>query len=152
MEQHTSQHWTYKQDTTTFPWMNPQYLKQQAPTYFQELMKGVLKDFFFAIAYLDDIIIVSRMAEEHLSHIKQVFEKLQNAHLLMKLNKCHLFTKESQYLRHILSTKGITPLPSKTQAIKTCTYQKQLHKYSHSLDLSDTIGNLSRTLPRWQSH
>ena len=41
----------------------------QAPTYFQELKTGVLKDFLFAIAYLDDIIIFSRTAEEHLYHI-----------------------------------------------------------------------------------
>ena len=32
----------------------------QAPAYFQELMTGILKDFPFAIAYLDDIIIFSK--------------------------------------------------------------------------------------------
>ena len=32
----------------------------QAPVYFQELMTGILKDFNFAIAYLDDIIIFSK--------------------------------------------------------------------------------------------
>ena len=48
----------------------------QAPAYFQELMTGILKDFNFTITYLDDIIIFSRTAEEHLLHIKQVFEKL----------------------------------------------------------------------------
>ena len=57
------------------------------------------------------------MPEEHLSHIKQVFEKLRKAHLSMKLSKCHFFTKEIQYPRHILSTKGIRPLHSNTQAI-----------------------------------
>ena len=36
----------------------------------------------------------------------------------MKLSKCHFFTKEIQYLGHILSKKGIKPLSSKTQAIK----------------------------------
>ena len=36
----------------------------------------------------------------------------------MKFSKCHFFTKEIQYLGHILSTKGIQPLPSKTQAIQ----------------------------------
>ena len=36
----------------------------------------------------------------------------------MKLSKCHFFSKEIQYLGHILSTKGICPLPSKTQAIQ----------------------------------
>ena len=52
----------------------------QAPAYFQELMTEILKDFNFAIAYLDDIIIFSKMAE-HLSHIRQVLrnDKLQNS-------------------------------------------------------------------------
>ena len=47
-----------------------------APAYFQELMTRILKDFNFTIAYLDDIIIFSRTAEEHLSHIRKVFKKL----------------------------------------------------------------------------
>ena len=41
----------------------------QAPAYFQELMTGILKDFPFAIAYLDDIVIFSKTLQEHLSHI-----------------------------------------------------------------------------------
>ena len=44
-------------------------------------MTGILKEFDFAIAYLDDIITFSRTVEEHLLHIKQVFEKLRNAKL-----------------------------------------------------------------------
>ena len=36
----------------------------------------------------------------------------------MKLSKYHFFSKETQYLGHILSTKGICPLPSKTLAIQ----------------------------------
>ena len=47
----------------------------QAPVYFQELMTGILKDFNFVITYLDDIIIFSKNPEEHLTHIRRVFEK-----------------------------------------------------------------------------
>ena len=42
----------------------------QAPAYFQKLMTSILKDFNFAIAYLDNIIIFSKTPEEHLSHIR----------------------------------------------------------------------------------
>ena len=55
----------------------------QAPAYFQKLMTGILEDFNFAIAYLDDITTFSRTTEEH-----------HNAHLSMKLSKFHFFTKE----------------------------------------------------------
>ena len=93
----------------------------QAPAYFQELMTGILKDFPFAIAYLDDIIIFSKTPQEHLSHIRMVFEKLRAANLSMKKSKCNFFSKEIQYLGHILNTTGIHPLPSKTQAIQHTT-------------------------------
>ena len=109
------------QTAFTLPFGIYEYIKvpyglMQAPAYFPELMTDILKDFSFAITYLDDILIFSRTPEEHLNHIKQVFENIQNAHLSMKLSKCHLFTNKIQYLRHILSTTGIRPLPSKTQA------------------------------------
>ena len=104
----------------------------QAPAYFQELMTGILKDFDFTIAYLDDIIIFSMTAEEDLLHIKKVFEKLRSAKLSMKLSKCHFFSKEIQDLRHILSTKGVCALPSKTQAIQKMhppTTPKQVYAF-----------------------
>ena len=90
----------------------------QAPAYFQELMTGILKDFYFAIAYLDNIIIFSKTPQEHLLHIRMVFEKLKSANLSMKKSKSSFFSKEIQYLGHILSTTGIRPLPAKTHAIQ----------------------------------
>ena len=90
----------------------------QAPAYFQELMTGVLKDFPFAIAHLDDIIIFSKTPQEHLSHICMVFEKLKTVNLSIKKSKCNFFSREIQYLGHILSATGIRPLPSKTHAIQ----------------------------------
>ena len=79
----------------------------QALAYFQELMTGILKDFNFTIDYLEDIIIFSKTLQEHLSHIRKVFEKLWSAKLSMKMSKCNFFSKEIQYLGHILSTTGI---------------------------------------------
>ena len=79
----------------------------QAPAYFQELMTGILKDFNFMIACLDDIIIFSKTPEEHLTHIRKVFKKLRSAKLPMKMSKCNFFSKEIQYLGHILSATGI---------------------------------------------
>ena len=48
----------------------------QAPAYFQELMTRILKDFNFTIVYLDDIIIFSKTAEEHLSNIRKGLRNL----------------------------------------------------------------------------
>ena len=103
----------------------------QAPLYFQELMTGILNRFLLCY-HLPGCMIFSRTAEEHLNYIKQVFKKLQNGHLLMKLSKCHFFTEEIHYLGHILSTTGIRSLPSKTQAINNMhppNTAKQVHAF-----------------------
>ena len=68
------------------PFRKYEYIKvpfclAQALAYFQELMMGILKDFPFAIAYLDYIIIFSKTPQEHLCHIRTVFEKLRTANL-----------------------------------------------------------------------
>ena len=89
----------------------------QAPAYFQELMTGILKDFNFTIAYLDDIIIFSKTPQEHL-FTSEWYSKLKSANLSMKKSKCSFFSKEIQYLGHILSATGIRPLPAKTHAIQ----------------------------------
>ena len=84
----------------TSPFGKYEYVKvpfglAQTPAYFQELMTGILKDFKFATAYLDDIIIFSKTAKEHLDHIKEVFKKLRSVHLSMKLSKCHISQRKS---------------------------------------------------------
>ena len=83
----------------------------QAPAYFQELMTGILKDFPFAIAYLNDIIIFSKTPQEHLSHIHMVFEKLKKASLSMKKSKCSFFStgntifgSHSKHYWHMITT------------------------------------------------
>ena len=81
-------------------------------------MTGILKDFPFTVAYLDDIILFRKTPQEHFSHIRMVFEKLISANLSMKKSKCSFFSKEIQYLGHILSATGIRPLPTKTHAIQ----------------------------------
>ena len=72
----------------------------QAPAYFQELMTGVLKDFPFAIAYLDNIIIFSRTPQEHLSHSRMVFKKLKLVNLTMKKASEVFFPRNSVSRTH----------------------------------------------------
>ena len=50
----------------------------------------------------------------------------------MKLSKCHFFTKEIQYLGHILGVEGIKPVPAKTEAIRAMhppVNPKQVHAF-----------------------
>ena len=89
----------------------------QAPAYFQHLMNQVLDNCSFAMTYLDDIIIFSETEEEHLSHIKEIFRRLETADLKMKRSKCDFFKKHIHYLGHLISADGIRPLKDKLDTI-----------------------------------
>ena len=62
-----------------------------APATFQRLMERLLwglED--FVIAYLDDIIIYSHTWDEHLEHVTKVLDRLRQAGLTAKPQKCQL--------------------------------------------------------------
>ena len=91
----------------------------QALAYFQQLITIVLQGYSdFAMAYLDDIIIFSKNKAEHLELIEIIFQKLKEAGLKLKESKCDFFKKEIHYLGHLISDKGIYPLPEKLDTIQ----------------------------------
>ena len=67
------------------------------------LMNKALKGLNFAFAYLDDVIIFSNTAEEHLKHIQIVIDRLKSAQLKLKKRKCSFFKRELYYLGHLLT-------------------------------------------------
>ena len=71
----------------------------------------------FAANYLDDIIVFSRTAEEHMSHLEAVFEALQIADLKIKVSKCELFKKHISYLGFLIGETGIHCDKTKVEAI-----------------------------------
>ena len=90
----------------------------QPPAYFQQLISMVLQGCSdFAMAYLDDIITFRKNKVEHLEHIEIIFQKLKEAGLQLKESKCDFFKKEIHYLGHLISDKGIYPLPEKLDTI-----------------------------------
>ena len=89
----------------------------QAPAHFQRLINKVLMDCNFAMGYLDEIIIFSKTEEEHLQHLEEIFNHLRKAGLKLKLQKCSFFKKHFQCLSHLISDKGIQPLPEKLESM-----------------------------------
>ena len=85
----------------------------QAPAYFQRLVNEVLLGLTFAFGYLDDILIFSPDMETHLKHLRILFDRLRSADLKLKEVKCNFLKKHIQYLGHIISGEGITPIQEK---------------------------------------
>ena len=91
-----------------------------APATFQRLMQQVLDGYVleFCLCYLDDVIVYSRDAWEHLYHLDSVFSRLRQANLKLKPKKCELFRTKVHFLGHIVSAQGVEPDPAKIEKVK----------------------------------
>ena len=70
------------------------------------------------ICYMDDGIVFSRSFQEHLVHIEDVFQRLREFNLRLKLAKCAFAKDKLLYVGHIVNEAGIKPNPEKIEAVK----------------------------------
>ena len=67
-----------------------------APATFQHLMQNTLGELNLTdcVIYLDDVIVFSHMEEEHLEHLRIVFERFREFNLKLKPSKCSFLQSE----------------------------------------------------------
>ena len=131
----------------------------QAPVYFQMLVNKVLEGLNFTFGYLDDILVFSQDIEQHLRHVRILFECLREADLKLTKRKCNFLKAHVQYLGHYISRGGgLEPVPEKLQSLQDMPppedltgvrkflrfvgyYRKFIPRYS---DIARPLTNLTR--------
>lgn len=85
---------------------------------FQRLIHEVCRGLDFIFAYIDDICIASKSPEEHLEHLRIIFERLLKYKLAINVSKCEFGKSEIKFLGHQVTAAGLLPLPDKIKAIR----------------------------------
>ena len=100
--------------TFTTPWGTFMYVKipfglMNAGATFQRAMDIAFSDEIghFIVIYLDDLTVFSKTEEEHLKHLRKVFEKCRWYGLSLNPKKTIFGLQEDKLLGHIISEKGI---------------------------------------------
>jgi hypothetical protein len=70
-----------------------------------------------ALVFFDDNLIYNRTYEEHLEHLRAVFQLLQKDHWLVKRSKCVFGQRQLRYLGHIISAAGVATDPDKVSIV-----------------------------------
>jgi len=102
----------------------------------ETVFSGLTHDKCFV--YLDDILVVGRTFEDHLSNLKEVFTHLQEAGLKLKPSKCHLAKSQVTYLGYIVFNckQGITADPAKVAAVREFLTPKDIRDLRSFLGLA----------------
>lgn len=108
-----------------------------APASFQRLMNSILAshNWICSVVYLDDIIIYSDNFEKHMTDITKIINELRSYNLTINFTKSEFCRDEIEYLGYILSDKGITINPEKTQAITNYPAPKNMKETQQFLGL-----------------
>ncbi|BHF70007.1 hypothetical protein SprV_0301305600 [Sparganum proliferum] len=106
-------------------------LRNAAQT-FQRFIDRVLRGLPFVYAYIDDLLVASRNAEEHKEHLALVFDRLDQFGVVINPSKCVLGVPSLDFLGHHVDAQGLRPLSSKVEAIRDFplpTSKRQLQRF-----------------------
>lgn len=121
-----------------------------APEIFQRTMEHLLRDEERVICYSDDILIHSKSKEQHEEDLQKVTDTLKKANLKLNESKCELRKSEIEFLGHIISKNGVSPDPSKVEAIKNMPDPENVTELRRLLGMINFLGkyipNLSTLL------
>ena len=85
---------------------------------FQWMMDRVIRGLTFVYCYLDDLRVASRSPEEHVQHLRILFQQLQEFGLVINLEKCSFHVSEIEFLGHHVSARGVLLLSSNVEAVQ----------------------------------
>lgn len=91
-----------------------------APSTFEVLINYVFQAFLrkHVIVFFYDILIYSRTLNEHLKHLRSVFEVMQHYQLFAKQFKCLFGVRRIEYLGHFFTQEEVSTGPLKIVVIR----------------------------------
>jgi len=115
-----------------FQWRYMPFGLRNAPATFSRLVSKLLHGLeTFCAAYLDDIIIFSDSWEEHMRHLRLVFDRIRDVNLTLSPSKCQFAVADVDYLGHHVGLGCVQPRAAKVEAI--VAYPTPTNRNSYSL-------------------
>ena len=135
-----------------FEWNRLSFGFCNAPSTFQRAMDKIFHGLDFVVIYLDDIIIASKSEQEHIEHMQEVFRRLNEHNIKLRLEKCQFFQREIKYLGIIVNKNGIKSDPKYIDQIikfKEPSNPKELERFIGMVTwIGRFIPNLSKLTAR----
>ena len=103
-----------------------------APATYHRAIDNALKNATNSEPYVDDTLTYSNSFDDHIQHLREVFECYRSAGFQLPRDKCQFGFQEVEFLGHLISKRGYQPLPSlmvKVKAQSRPTNQRKLRPF-----------------------
>src|SRR6202453_345676 len=102
---------------------------KNGPSIFQRIMQNVLAPFLwiFALVYIGDIVIFSLTFEDHISHLDQVFQAIEESGVTLAVTKCHFGYQSLLLLGQKVSWLGLSTHKEKVDAVLELEEPRNCH-------------------------
>jgi hypothetical protein len=104
---------------------------------FQRLIDLVLSgiSYISCLSYVDDIIVFSKSFDEHLDRLSAVLQRISDANLTCRPDKCVFMRSSVEFLGHVASADGVAIVPSSVEAVASWPRPKCVREVREILGL-----------------
>ncbi|KAJ9514948.1 hypothetical protein QJQ45_002762 [Haematococcus lacustris] len=92
-----------------------------------------------ALVYLDDILVMSKSVDEHLKHLRKVFDLLRLNKLFAKQSKCEFMRTTLKFLGHVMFACAIAVDPEKIKSISSWPVPQSLQQLQSFLGAANFV-------------
>ena len=124
--------------TGLYQWRVLPFGLTNAPSTFERIMERCFSGLSWKILllYLDDVIVFAQTFKDALARLELVFNRLRQAGLKLKPNKCVLFASSVEFLGHRVSAGGVATDTEKVEVIKQWPVPKSVTEVRGFLGLT----------------
>jgi hypothetical protein len=105
---------------------------------FMDTMNRVFHDYLdqFTVAFVDNILICSKMLKEHEEHLRKALERFKREQLYARLKKCEFWLDSMSFLEHMISSNVIAVDPENVKAVVEWTRPTSMFEIQSFLGLA----------------
>ena len=117
-----------------------------APGHFQRRMQQIHNGQEGTICHMDDMLIHGRDQQEHDARLNGALKRIQEAGLILNPDKCKFSQDKLTFLGHVIDGRGISPDPSKTNAVLGMESPTNTTELRRFLGMVNQLGKFSAHL------
>jgi len=100
----------------------------------------------YIFSFVDDLVVYSASLKEHREHVREVLRRLQRGGFTLNPEKVVFKANQIKYLGHLISSRGVSILPDRVQAIEQYPTPTNLRGLRRILGMA---GFYARFIPRY---